>query len=90
MTQNGFSACKAEEWGVAVATSIDDNAADGNSGKSFGEMWMRQYTGPSDIGAFPYPFERLKYLKEYIKILEDFRCMKRNPRKYCISGGDTF
>ena len=25
--------CKAEEWGVAVATSIDDNAADGNLDK---------------------------------------------------------
>ena len=38
MTQNEFSACKAEEGGVAVATLTDDNAADGNSGKSVCEM----------------------------------------------------
>ena len=30
LAQDKFSACKAEEWGVAVATSIDNNAADGN------------------------------------------------------------
>ena len=34
MTQNDFFICKAEEWGVAVATAIDDNAADKKSGKS--------------------------------------------------------
>ncbi len=38
MTQNEFSVCKAEEGGDAVASLTDDNAADGNSGKSFGEM----------------------------------------------------
>ena len=26
--QDDFFSCKAEEWGVAVATAIDDNAAD--------------------------------------------------------------
>jgi len=31
--QDKFSACKAEERGVAVATSIDDNEADGNLDK---------------------------------------------------------
>ena len=30
LAQDKFSACKAEEWGVAVATPIDDNASDGN------------------------------------------------------------
>ncbi len=38
MTQNEFSVCKAEEGGDAVASLTDDNAADGNSGKPFGEM----------------------------------------------------
>ena len=38
MTQNEFSVCKAEEGGDAVASVTDDNAADGNSGKSFGVM----------------------------------------------------
>ena len=33
LAQDKFSACKAEEWGVAVAASIDDNAADGNLGQ---------------------------------------------------------
>ena len=28
--QDKFSACKAKEWVVAVATAIDDNDADGN------------------------------------------------------------
>ena len=32
MTQNGFLLCKAAEWGDAVATAIDDNAADGKIG----------------------------------------------------------
>ena len=31
---NDFFICKAEEWGVAVATAIDDNAADEKSDKS--------------------------------------------------------
>ena len=30
LAQDKFSDCKAEEWGVAAAESIDDNAADGN------------------------------------------------------------
>jgi len=38
MTQNEFSACKAEEGGDAVASLTDDNMADGNSGKSFDEI----------------------------------------------------
>jgi hypothetical protein len=38
MTQNEFSACKAEKGGDAVASLTDDNMADGNSGKSFDEM----------------------------------------------------
>jgi len=38
MTQNEFSACKAEEGGDAVASLTDGNMAGGNSGKSFGEM----------------------------------------------------
>ena len=32
-TQDKFSDCKTEEGGVAVATSTDDNAADGNLDK---------------------------------------------------------
>ena len=32
--QDDFFSCKAEEWGVAVATAIDDNAADEESDKS--------------------------------------------------------
>ena len=35
MVQNEFSTCKAEEGGVAVATLTDDNASNGNLGKSF-------------------------------------------------------
>ena len=38
MTQNEFSACKADERGDAVASLTDDNMADGNSGESFDEM----------------------------------------------------
>ena len=38
MTQNKFSVCKAEKGSDVVASLTDDNAADGNSGKSFGEM----------------------------------------------------
>ena len=38
MTQNEFSVCKAAEGGDAVASLADNNAADGNSGKLFGEM----------------------------------------------------
>ena len=38
MKQNEFSVCKAEEGGDAVASLTDDNAADGNSDKSFDEM----------------------------------------------------
>mgnify|MGYP004538774547 CR=1 FL=1 len=34
MTQDDFFICKAEEGGVAVATAIDDNAADEKSDKS--------------------------------------------------------
>ena len=34
LTQDDFFICKAEEWGVAVATAIDDNAADEKSDKS--------------------------------------------------------
>ena len=33
ITQNDFLIYKAEEWGDAVASSIDDNAADGNLDK---------------------------------------------------------
>ena len=33
ITQYDFFICKAKEWGVAVATAIDDNAADEKSGK---------------------------------------------------------
>ena len=33
-----LTVCKAEEGGDAVASLTDDNAADGNSGKPFGEM----------------------------------------------------
>ena len=44
MTQNIFSVCKAEKGSDVVASLTDDNAADGNLGKSFGEMWMVQYT----------------------------------------------
>jgi len=36
--QNEFSACKAAERGDAVASLSEANAADGNSGKSFGEI----------------------------------------------------
>ena len=43
MTQNEFSVCKAAEGGDAVASLTDNNAADGNSGKSFGEMRTCQY-----------------------------------------------
>ncbi len=32
-----------------VASLTDDNAADGNLGKSFGEMRMIQYTRATDI-----------------------------------------
>ncbi len=38
MTQNEFSFCKAEEEVDAVASLTDDNTADENSGKLFGEM----------------------------------------------------
>jgi hypothetical protein len=38
MTQNKFSVCKAEEGSDMVASLTDDNAADGNLGKAFGEM----------------------------------------------------
>ena len=38
MTQNGFSDCKAAKRGDAVASLSEVNAADGNPGKSFGEM----------------------------------------------------
>ena len=38
ITQNEFLFCKAAEGGDAVASLTDNNAADGNSGKSFGEM----------------------------------------------------
>ena len=41
-SENPF--CKAEEGGDAVASSIDDNTADGNPGESLCEMWMRRYT----------------------------------------------
>ena len=44
MTQNEFSVCKAAEWGDAVASSIDDNAVEWNSGKSLCEIWMIQHT----------------------------------------------
>ena len=33
MTLNDCFICKAEEWGVAVAASIDDNAADEKTGR---------------------------------------------------------
>ena len=36
--------CKAEEWGVAVATSIDDNAADEkSSGINVSETYYSMY-----------------------------------------------
>ena len=38
MAQNEFLFCKAAEGGDAVASLTDNNAADGNSGESFGEM----------------------------------------------------
>jgi hypothetical protein len=38
MTQNEYSVCKAAEGGDAVTLLTDNSAADGNSGKSFGEM----------------------------------------------------
>ena len=38
MTQNKFLVCKAEEGGEYKASLTDDNAADENLGKSFGEM----------------------------------------------------
>ncbi len=38
MTQNEFSFCKAEEGVDAVASLTDDNTADENSSKLFGEM----------------------------------------------------
>jgi hypothetical protein len=38
MTQNKFSVCKAGEGRDVVASLTDDNAADGNLGKSFGEI----------------------------------------------------
>ena len=44
MTQNEFSVCKAEAGGDVAAALTDDNAADGNSGKSFGEIYMIQHT----------------------------------------------
>ena len=42
MTQNEFSACKAEEGGDAVASLTDDNAADGKTGGSDNPItgWM--------------------------------------------------
>lgn len=49
----------------------------------------RIVSDPSDIGAFPYPFKRLKYLKEYIRILENFRYIKKKPRKHEIPGEST-
>ena len=44
-TQDKFSFCKAEEWDVAVATSIDDNAADGNLDKWNRLLIAVAYTG---------------------------------------------
>jgi hypothetical protein len=38
MTQNKFAVCKAAERGDTVASFREANAADGNSGKSFGEI----------------------------------------------------
>jgi hypothetical protein len=38
MTQSEFSACKAAERGGAAASLSEANTADGNSGKSSGEM----------------------------------------------------
>ena len=38
-SQNGFSACKAKEKSDAAASLSGDNIADGNSGKSFGELY---------------------------------------------------
>ncbi len=38
MTQNEFSVCKAAEGDDAVASLTDNNAADGNSDKSLGEI----------------------------------------------------
>ena len=43
MTQSEFSACKAAERGGAAASLSEANTADGNSGKSFGEMRTCQY-----------------------------------------------
>ena len=39
-----ISLCKAEEWGVAVATSIDDNAADGIIDKYKVGVFKNDYT----------------------------------------------
>ena len=44
MTQNEFSVCKAEDGDVAVAALTDDNAADGNPGKSLAKMSVCRYT----------------------------------------------
>ena len=38
------AACKAEEWGVAVATSIDAGAADGNIDKYKVGVFKNDYT----------------------------------------------
>ena len=49
MAQDEFSICKAEKRGDAVASSIDDNAADGNSDKPLGQMCVIQYTSTVKI-----------------------------------------
>ena len=44
ITQNDFFICKAEEWGDAVASLIDDNAADEKSGKWYGWLFIIRCT----------------------------------------------
>ena len=51
MTQNEVSICKAAERGDAVASLSEANAADGNSGKSFGEIGTCQYTSRHTLTA---------------------------------------
>ena len=43
MAQSEFSASKAAERDYAAASLVEANTADGNSGKSFGEMRTCQY-----------------------------------------------
>ena len=43
MAQSEFSASKAAERDDAAASLVEANTADGNSGKSFGEMRTCQY-----------------------------------------------